>query len=159
MGKVTATDATLPTCYKIHNLALVQTCCTKILCGRLHVITQNAEKYLGVILDPGMVQKIYVILMDVLSFFFLYIYIYIYKEIAQQIFRETYTNTEQYKTAEGSFFSFRSFVRSWTPVRTNKIYSFMSVLRGTIKEGEGERRRRERNISNGIYQCDYWRNV
>jgi hypothetical protein len=110
MGKVTATDATLPTCYKIHNLALVQTCCTKILCGRLHVITQNPEKYLGVILDPGMVQKIYVILMDVLGFFFFF-----NKEIAQQIFRETYTNTEQYKKAQGSFFSFRSFVRSWTP--------------------------------------------
>ena len=76
-----------------------------------------------------MVQKIYVILMDVLSFF--------NKEITQQIFRETYTNTEQYKTAEGSFFSFRS----WTPVRTNKIYSFMSVLRGTIKEGGGGRGR------------------
>jgi hypothetical protein len=70
------------------------------------------------------------------------------KEIAQQIFRETYTNTEQYKRAQGSFFSFRSFVRSWTPARTNKIFSFMSVLRGTIKERGREREReREREIS------------
>jgi hypothetical protein len=52
------------------------------------------------------------------------------KEITQQIVRETYMNAEQYQKAQGSIFSFRSFVRSWTAVRINKIYSFMSVLKG-----------------------------
>jgi hypothetical protein len=50
------------------------------------------------------------------------------KEITQQIVRETYRNAEQYNKARGSIFSFRSSVRSWTSVRINKIYSFMSVL-------------------------------
>ena len=72
------------------------------------------------------------ILTDVLSYFLI-------KKMTQQIVRETYRNVKQYKKARGSFFSFRSFVRSWTPVRINKIYSFMSVLRGTVKEREKER--------------------
>jgi len=58
LGKITAPDSKLPTCYRIHNSALVEVCCTKILCERLHIITHNTEKYLGVILDPEMVQKI-----------------------------------------------------------------------------------------------------
>jgi hypothetical protein len=86
-------------------------------------------------------------LQDVLSYFF-------YKEITQQIVRETYRNAE-YKKARGSIFSFWSFVRSWTTVRINKIYSFMSVLRGTVTVGGGGGQR-ERNISNCICQCDYW---
>jgi hypothetical protein len=74
--------------------------------------------------------------------------------------RESYGNAEQYKKAWGSIFSFRSFVRSWTSVRINKIYSFVPVLRGTVKEGGGaggRERERERNIRNGICQYDYWR--
>ena len=50
------------------------------------------------------------------------------KDITRQMVRETYKNAEQYKKARGSLFSFRSFVRSWTPVRINNIDSFMSVL-------------------------------
>ena len=46
------------------------------------------------------------------------------KEIIQQIVRETNRYTEQYKNAQGTLFSFRSFVRSWTPVRESEIYSF-----------------------------------
>ena len=56
------------------------------------------------------------------------------KEITQQIVRETYRNTEQYKKVRGSLFSFRSFVKSWTSVRINKMYRFSSVLRGTVNE-------------------------
>ena len=73
------------------------------------------------------------------------------KEITQQIVRETYRNAEQYKKAQGSLFSFKSFVRSWTAVRINKIDSFMSVLRGTVGGG--------RNTSNGNYQCYYLINI
>ena len=65
--------------------------------------------------------------------------LFFYKEITQQIVRETYRNADQYK-AQGIFFSFRSFVRSRTAGRTNKIYSFTSVMTGTVKVGgrEGE---------------------
>ena len=61
------------------------------------------------------------------------------KEITQQIVRETYRNAEQYKKVRGSLFSFRSFVKSRTSVRINKIYRFSSVLRGTVKVGGRER--------------------
>jgi hypothetical protein len=54
--------------------------------------------------------------------------LFFYKEITQQIVTETYRNTEQYTKARGSIFSFLTFVRSWTDVRINKIYSFMSVM-------------------------------
>jgi len=74
--------------------------------------------------------------------------LFVDRETTQQIVRETYGNAEQYKKKRGSIFSFRSFVRSWTTVTINKIYSFMSVLRGTVGGG---------NISNGICQYDYWR--
>jgi hypothetical protein len=57
--------------------------------------------------------------------------LFVDKEITQQIVRETYRNAEQYKKARSNIFLFRSFGRSWTSVRINKIYSFMSVLRDT----------------------------
>ena len=38
------------------------------------------------------------------------------KEIIQQIVRHTNRYAEQYKNARGNLLSFRSFVRSWTPV-------------------------------------------
>ena len=68
-----------------------------------------------------------------------------YKEITQQIVRETYRNADQYKKAQGIFFSFRSFVRSWTLGRTNKIYR-LSVCNDRHCQG-GREGRRGREIS------------
>ena len=69
--------------------------------------------------------------------------LFVDRETTQQIVRETYGNAEQYKKARGSIFSFRSSVRSWTTVRINKIYIFMSVLRDTVR-GLGREREREK---------------
>jgi len=50
------------------------------------------------------------------------------KEIIQQIVRETNTYTEQYKNAQGNIFSFRSLVRSWTPVTESEIYTVLGLF-------------------------------
>ena len=50
------------------------------------------------------------------------------KEIIQQIVRETNRYTEQYKNTQGNLFSFRSLVRSWTPVTESEIYSVLGLF-------------------------------
>jgi len=46
------------------------------------------------------------------------------KEIIQQIVRETNRYAEQYKNIQGNLFSFRSLVRSWTPVTESEFTQF-----------------------------------
>ena len=46
------------------------------------------------------------------------------KEIIQEIVRETNRYAEQYKNARGNLLSFRSLVRSWTPVTKVKFTQF-----------------------------------
>ena len=58
---------------------------------------------------------------SVLSFFF-------DKEIIQQIVRETNRYAEQYKNSRGNLFSFRSLVRSWTPVTKSEIYTVLGLF-------------------------------
>jgi len=91
--------------------------CTEISGGKLWTITQDIEKCSVVILDPEMVQKMQVTWYNVLNCFF-------DKEIIQQIVRVTNRYAEQYKNARGNLFSFRSFVRSWTPVKKVKFTQF-----------------------------------
>jgi len=50
------------------------------------------------------------------------------KEIIQQIVRETNRYAEQYKNARGNLFSFRSLVRSWTPVTESEIYTVLGLF-------------------------------
>jgi len=50
------------------------------------------------------------------------------KEIIQQIVRETNRYAEQYQNARGNLFSFRSLVRSWTPVTESKIYTVLGLF-------------------------------
>ena len=49
------------------------------------------------------------------------------KEIIQQIVRETNRYAE-YKNARGNLFSFRSLVRSWTPVTESEIYTVLGLF-------------------------------
>ena len=58
------------------------------------------------------------------------------KEIIQQIVRETNRYAEQYKNARGNLFSFRSLVRSWTPVTESEIYPFsgLFLLMGIVQK-------------------------
>jgi len=60
-----------------------------------------------------------VTLYDVLSFFD--------KEIIQQFVRETNRYTE-YKNVRSNLFSFRSLVRSWTPVTESEIYTVLGLF-------------------------------
>jgi len=50
------------------------------------------------------------------------------KEIIHQIVRETNKYAEQYKSARGNLFSFRSLVRSWTPVTESEIYTVLGLF-------------------------------
>ena len=50
------------------------------------------------------------------------------KEIVQQIVRETNRYSQQYKNTGGSLFSFRSLVRSWTPVTESEIYTVLGLF-------------------------------
>jgi hypothetical protein len=50
------------------------------------------------------------------------------KQIIQQIVRETNRYAEQYKNARGNLFSFRSIVRSWTPVTESEIYTVLGLF-------------------------------
>jgi len=50
------------------------------------------------------------------------------KEIIQQIVRETSRYAEQCKNARGNLFSFRSLVRSWTPVTESEIYTVLGLF-------------------------------
>ena len=61
-----------------------------------------------------------VTLHNVLSFFD--------KELIEQIVRETNRYAEQYKNSRGNLFSFRSFVRSWTPVTESEIYTVLGLF-------------------------------
>jgi hypothetical protein len=47
------------------------------------------------------------------------------KEIVQEIIWETKRHKEQYKNTWGNLFPFHSFVRLWTPVTENKIYTVL----------------------------------
>jgi len=50
------------------------------------------------------------------------------KEITQQIVRETNRYAEQYKNTRGNLFSFRSLVRSWTPLTESEIYTVFGLF-------------------------------
>jgi len=50
------------------------------------------------------------------------------EEIIQQIVRETNRYAKQYKNTRGNLFSFRSLVRSWTPVTESKIYTVFDLF-------------------------------
>jgi len=50
------------------------------------------------------------------------------KGIIQQIVRETNRYAEQHKNARGNLFSFRSLVRSWTPVTESEIYTVLGLF-------------------------------
>jgi len=50
------------------------------------------------------------------------------KEIIQQIVREANRYAEQFKNARGNLFSFRSLVRSWTPVTESEIYTVLGLF-------------------------------
>jgi len=58
------------------------------------------------------------------------------KEIIQKIVRETNRYAEQYKNARGKLFSFKSFVRSWTPVTESEIYTVLGLflLKGIVQK-------------------------
>ena len=91
---------------------------------RWETMDNYTEKCSIMILDPEMVA-----LYNVLSCFF-------DKEIIQQIVRETNRYAEQYKNAQGNIFSFRSLVRSWTPVTESKIYTVLGpfLLMGIVRD-------------------------
>jgi len=50
------------------------------------------------------------------------------KELIQQIVTETNRYAEQYKNAQGNYFPFRSFVKSWKPVTENEIYTVLGLF-------------------------------
>jgi len=58
------------------------------------------------------------------------------KEIIKQIVRETNRYAEQNKNARGNLFSFRSLVRSWTPVTESEIYTVLGLflLLGIVRD-------------------------
>ena len=64
------------------------------------------------------------------------------KEIIQQIVIETNRYAEQYKNARGNLFPFRSFVRSWTPVTENEIYTVLGLFlpMGIVQSQHGRSR-------------------
>jgi len=50
------------------------------------------------------------------------------KEIIKQIVRETNRYAEQYTNVLDNLFSFRSLVRSWTPVTESEIYTVLGLF-------------------------------
>jgi len=110
---------------------------------RWETMDNYTEKCSIMILDPEMVA-----LYNVLSCFF-------DKEIIQQIVRETNKYAEQYKNIGGNLYSFRSLVRSWTPVTESEIHTVLGLflLMGIAQKPTARSyfSKRRVNISTWIY--------